>query len=145
MILLHLSQIELRRLRIKDNFASSESVTMTQSKASRQTFACHQHLYRRQQLCSQFAYKCTASEKYSGWFPLNNHTHGTSLYHTRTYKVSKSRILRCGNSAIPHLTFPVFLSNLRGVGRKSWCLIGKCCCILCFHVCNISLCIFFTV
>ena len=57
-----------------------------------------------QHLCSQFANKCTASEKYSGWFPLNNRTHSMSLRHTRTYKVPKSRTLRHGNSAIPHLT-----------------------------------------
>ena len=59
---------------------------------------------RRQHLCSQFANKCTTSEKYSGWFPLNNRTHSMSLRHTRTYKVPKSRTLRYGNSAIPHLT-----------------------------------------
>ena len=59
-----------------------------------------------QHLCSQFANKCTASEKYSRWFPLNNHTHSMSLHHTCTYKVLKSRTLRYGNtnSAVPHLT-----------------------------------------
>ena len=59
---------------------------------------------RRLHLCTQFAKKCTTSEKYAGWFPLNNSSHSMCLRNTRTYQAPKFRTDRYGNSPIPYLT-----------------------------------------
>ena len=62
---------------------------------------------RRLQLSYEFAQKCTTSDRYSDWFPRNNHSYSMSLRCPSTYQVPKYRTNRYGNSPIP------FLSRLR--------------------------------
>lgn len=59
---------------------------------------------RRDQLCTNFAVKCSTSDRYAGWFPHNNNTHSMGLRNATKYMVPKHRTKRYGNSAIPFLT-----------------------------------------
>ena len=59
---------------------------------------------RRTQLCYNFAQKCTVSDRYADWFPLNNSTHSMRLRNTSTYHVPRYRTNRYGNSSIPYLS-----------------------------------------
>ena len=59
---------------------------------------------RRDQLCTNFAVKCSTSDRYAGWFPHNNNTHSMGLRNATKYTVPKHRTKCYGNSAIPFLT-----------------------------------------
>ena len=74
------------------------------------TTGLHTLQERRLHLCTQFAKKCTTSEKYTEWFPLNDRSHSMRLRNTRTYQVPKFRTERYGNSSIPYLIHCLFIS-----------------------------------
>jgi hypothetical protein len=67
---------------------------------------------RREELCLNFAKKCTKNEKMKHMFPLNDKTHSMDTRNDEKYKVQFANTDRLKNSAI------VYMQNLLNENEK---------------------------
>ena len=68
---------------------------------------------RRQDLYTQFVKKCTTSEKYARWFPLNNSSHCTCLVTPVLTKLPSSELINMVIfHPLPHWTFRLGLPGV---------------------------------